>query len=440
MEIQTIGGYEEVGKNMTAVKVGDEIIIMDMGIHLDNYIKYTEDEDIVGIRASELVKVGAIPDIKDLEVNKVKAIVLTHAHLDHLGAVPFLSNKFNAPIICTPYTGAVLRAIIEDNKMHLKNEIKAIAPNSTYKISKNIKIELVNTTHSVPQTVMITLHTKDGILVYANDFKFDLHPVMGQKPNFKRLKELGKKGVKILIMDSIYSQREQKTPSESVAKQMLKDVLFGIRDEEKGIIITTFSSHLTRLKSIIEFGKLLDRKVVLLGRSLAKYVYAGEDIGLIKFSDKADIVKYSRKIKKKLREIQKDGKEKYIIVVTGHQGEPKAVLSKMINKEYDFHFSHDDSVIFSCTIIPSEVNTMNREKLEDNLKSHGVRIFKDIHVSGHASREDHRDLINMLKPKHIIPAHVEHDRAESMAELCEQIGYKTKETVHIMKNGQKLVI
>jgi len=440
IEICAVGGYSEIGKNMTAVKIDDEVIILDMGLHLDPYIQYTEDEDIVEVNTHHLRRIGAIPDdkvINDWKKN-VKAIVPTHAHLDHVGAIMFLAKDYNAPIICTPFTAEVIKTISQDEKIDIENEIKIMNVNSIYTISKNLKIEFINMTHSVPQTVMVALHTKYGIIIYANDFKFDDHPIIGKKPNYERLEQLGKKGVLALICDSTRAHKAMKTPSEIVAKDMLRDVLIGTNSTGKAVIITTFSSHLARLKSIVEFGRKMNRKIIFLGRSLAKYAEAGENIGLVNFSKEVEIVKYGSKIKKRLNQIGKKDKDKYLLVVTGHQGERKATLSKMARGEMQFKFDNEDHVIFSCTVIPSEINIKNRKKLEQKLENNNVRIFKDIHQSGHASREDLRDLINFLKPKHIIPAHGEPMMKEALISLAVEKGYLRSKTTHLIKNGQRL--
>ncbi len=442
IQICAVGGYDEIGKNMTAVKVDEEVVVIDMGLHLDNYIKYTEEEeeDIIEISANELAKVGAIPDdsvIKEWR-DKVKAIIPTHAHLDHVGALIFLSNKYNAPILCTPFTAEVIKAISKDEKIKLKNDIKVLNVNSIYWISEKIKIEFINMTHSTPQTVMVAVHTPDGILLYANDFKFDNHPTLGKKPNYKKLEELGKSGVKVLICDCTRAKQPIKTPSELVAKEMLRDVMLGVDSRNKAVIVTTFASHLARLKSIIEFGKKMNRKIVFLGRSLAKYTKAGEKIGIVNFSKDVEIVKFGKQIKRKVKRIEKDGREKYLMVITGHQGEPKSTLSKMVNGEIPFRFNSEDHVIFSCTVIPSEINMQNRAEVEKRLREHGVRIFRDIHASGHASREDLRDLITLMNPEHIIPAHGEEEMKQALVDLAIEKGYKKGKTIHVVHDGDKI--
>jgi ribonuclease J len=359
--------------------------------------------------------------------------VPTHAHLDHIGAIPFLAGFYDAPVICSPFTAAVLKAIITDAGLKFTNEIKSLNVNSAIKVG-NLTIEFVSMTHSTPQTVMIVIHTKYGKIIYANDYKFDNYPVLGTKPNFKRLKELGKAGnVLGLMLDSTYSRDHRKMPSESVAREMLKDVILGTNSDGKAVIITTFSSHIARLKSIIEFGLKTGRKIVFLGRSLAKYVAAAEEVGIAKFSNQIEIVKYSSKIRPRLNKIVKDGRDKYLLVVTGHQGEPESTLAKMVAGM--FAFERGDHIIFSSTVIPTPTNQRNRQEMEQELDRLGVRIFRDIHVSGHAAREDQRDLIEMVKPKHIIPAHGSKEMTSAVLDLALELGYK-EENVHMVSDGE----
>jgi len=390
----------------------------------------------------ELLAVDAVPDynlIKDWK-SKVIAIVPSHGHLDHIGAIPFSASIFpQAPIICSPYTAEVLKSIFRDERIKIPNDLISLNLNSKHKLSKKLTIELVNMTHSIPQATMIVLHTPYGKVVYANDYKFDRQPTLGKKPNFQRLEEVGKEGVTVLINECLYAHEHKKTPSESVAKQMLKDVMLGVNAEQKGMIVTTFSSHLARLKSIIELGKQLDRKIIFIGRSLSKYVTAGERINIIDFQKDVKLIKHSDKRESILRKIMKDGKHKYLVVCTGHQGEPKAVLSRLAKGDLPFQFNSGDVVIFSCSVIPVELNKDNRGILEKQLRSKGVRIFRDIHVSGHAAREDHRDLIELIKPKHIIPSHSGKKKALELAELAKEMGYKDDQ-IHLMKNGKRIIL
>lgn len=436
IEICAVGGYNEVGKNMTAVKIDDEVIILDMGIHLEKYINFTDDKDIKNISPSKLLEIGAIPDDSVIDDWKgmVKAIVPSHAHLDHIAAIPFLAKKYDAPIIATPFSLAVLNAIVKDNKMTIKNKIIELHSNNKIKISKNITVEFVHVTHSTPQTVMIALHTKYGVILYACDFKFDDFPGLGKKPNYERLKELSEEGIYATIVDSTYSRLKTKMPSESVAKAMLSDVILSTDNEKNLIVVTTFSSHISRIKTIIELGQKINRKVILLGRSLSKYIIAGMETGLFQLPDDVEMTKYSSKINKTLKKIK--NRNKYLLIVTGHQGETKAALSKLINDKLDFKLIPDDIVIFSSSVIPTETNRKNRQELEEELEARKCRIFRDMHVSGHAAREDLRYFLSLTKPIYVIPAHGNLDMKTGLQELCLDMDYE-KSHVIILKEGER---
>ena len=439
MEIRAVGGYNQVGQNCTAVKTGSQAFLFDCGLHMENFIQYTEDERLLIPHSEDLIKVGAVPDISTISDWKkdVRMILPTHAHLDHIGALPYLAPSFRAPIASTPYTTEVLKAILQDNKMRIKNPIKSIHPNDSIRITSGVWAEFIHVTHSTPQTAMIALHTPEGVILYANDFKFDHTPTLGKKPNFKRIEELGQQGVKALVVDSTYASDPRKMPSEAVARQMLQDVLLGVNSKGKALIVTTFSSHIARLKSIIEMGQKLGRKIVFLGRSLHKYSSAAERIGLVNFSKQVHMVRYAKQVKQELKHIAAR-RDKYLLVVTGHQGEPQSTLTKMADGNLPFPFSTEDHVVFSCKTIPTETNIRNRKRLEAGLRSKHVRMFLDVHVSGHAAREDLRDLLHLARPEHVIPAHGGIEMRKAMASLAEELGYSTGENVHLLDDGESL--
>ena len=254
---------------------------------------------------------------------------------------------------------------------------------------------------------------------------------MEKNRTLKRLKQLGKQGLLALIAESTYAAEPKKCPSESVAKEMLAEVLLDTDSTGKAVVVTTFSSHIARLKAIIEVARKMKRKVLFVGRSLAKYVGAAEDIKIVNFQKEVETVKYAARAKSRLNKVMKEGKEKYLIVCTGGQGEPKATLSKMIGFNF---FGSGDHVIFSCAIIPTPTNRENRRVLELALQNKGVRIFRDVHVSGHAAREDLRDLLEMVKPKYVIPAHGEPQMTEAFAGLAKEMGYHD---VLLLNDGEK---
>jgi ribonuclease J len=439
IEVCSLGGYSQVGANMTAVKVGEDVILFDMGYNIPAVIKVQEEEtkDKTKLSRTQMISAGAVPDDSPISKNwrkKVKAIVLGHCHLDHIGAVPFLAGRYDCPIYGTPFTIEVLKTTLTDDRMKISNPLKVLNPNSRIKINDNITLEFVHTTHSTPQTVIAVIHTPVGAIMYGNDFKFDNHPIVGKRPNYKRLEELGKEGVKMLIVDALYSYQKIKTPSENVARDMLEDVMMHTPSEGKLIIATTFASHIARLKSIITFGKKLNRKVVILGRSMNKYISSAQRAKIINLAEGVHLYKYGTEVRKILREVQQNP-GKYLVVCTGHQGEPGAVLTRLSTGELPFKFQEGDHVIFACKTIPAPINIAQREALENKLKQKKLRMFLDIHTSGHLAREDHRDMINMVKPMHIIPAQGDHAKLMPLADLAIEMGYTLGENVHIMHDG-----
>lgn len=446
MEIHTIGGFNEVGKNMTVVELGDDAIMFDAGLYLPAVIELQEEEtQPQSYSEKKLRSIGAVPDDLIMDKfgirNKVRAIVLGHAHLDHIGAIPYIAKRYpNAKILATPFTMAVLDTILEDEKIQLKNIKQVVKENSSYIIkgkTDNYKIEFINSTHSTIQCAFVALHTKEGIFFYALDFKLDNHPVLGQPTNYKRLRELGRKGVKVLVVDSLYSASERKTPSERIARNMVEDALSSVRGRNSALIITTFSSHIARLKSIVDFGKKTKRQIIFLGRSLNKYVSSAVKVKQCPFRKDINLLKYRNQINSFLSKVEKN-RGRYMVVCTGHQAEPGSILDRIVKGETPLKLKHGDNVIFSSSIIPVPININNREKMDKQLRKKGVRIQTDVHVSGHAGREDLRDLIEILKPKHIIPAHGNTQQLTPMIELAREMGYQAGRGCHLMQDGQKL--
>jgi|TARA_B100001964_G_C14259042_1_gene614210 ribonuclease J len=438
MEILPVGGYEEVGRNMTLIKSKDDAVIIDMGIRLDRVMIH-EDTDTSKLSKSDLVGKGIIPD--DSKINdKIKAIIVSHGHLDHLGAISIMASKYNVPIIAAPYTMALIKKDLSyRRKKKLKNPLKILEQGKTIQISPNMSIEFVRVAHSIPQASMIVVHTSEGNLVYALDFKFDDSPGIGRKPDYKRLKDIGKEGVKVLIVETTRVQNEGRTPSERIAKNLLEDNFLKV-DDSKALVVTTFSSHIARINSIVRLAYVLDRTPVLLGRSMEKYVGIAERLNLIDLPSESHIYGNPNSIKKSLKRIKKEGIEKSLLVVTGHQGEPDALLTRMSKNKVPFQFSKGDQVMFSADVIPSPINVANRFALEELLKMKGVRLYKGLHVSGHASMEDHRDLLNMLQPENVIPSHGNLKMLATYAEIAENEGYTLNKDLFLVRNGQKVNI
>ena len=445
MEIFTIGGFNEVGKNMTAVKTGDDVIIFDAGIYLPAVIELQEEEEQqTTYSEKKLRSIGALPDDLILDKiglrNKVRAILLGHAHLDHIGAIPYIAHKYNADVVGTPFTIAVLKRIMKDDRITIPNKIKVVNPNSSFMIKgkkRNYKVEFINITHSTIQTSMMALHTPEGVVLYANDFKLDNTPVLGLPPNYDALKRIAKQGVKALIVDSLYSGQDKKTPSEKIARALLEEVLLTINNENAAIFVTTFSSHIARLKSIVEFGKKLNRKVYVIGRSMSKYITAAKEVNMCPFYKNISIGSYKRQVEAILKEVSKN-REKFLVICTGHQGEPGSILDRLSRNKLPFVFRRNDNIIFSSKTIPTPVNEANKRNMDKRLKKTGVRLFDEVHVSGHGGREDLRDLISIVKPQNIIPAHGSTQQLIPMIELAKEMGYQVGKEVHLMQDGQTL--
>ncbi len=442
VEVIAMGGYEEVGKNMSAVRVGDDVIIFDMGIHLDR-LHIHEDTDISRMHSLDLIEKGIIPDdtiMKDVG-GKVRAIVFTHGHLDHIGAVAKLAHRYGAPIIATPYTLALIESTLKgEKKFKVSNPLQSLKPGEKCQISPDITLEFINSTHSIPHAVIAALHTSEGIIVYALDFKFDNHQKISPPPDYNRLKELGKKGVLALIVETTRAteKEEVKTHSEKVAKIVLEDVMKGPLQEKEGMIVTTFSSHIERIQAISDIAKYSDRKLMLLGRSMERYCSLAESMGILKLPKNASMYGSPKSVNKALSRAE-DKREEYLLVTTGHQGEVDALLPRIANAKTQFNIQRGDNVIISAPIIPSPVNFANRNLMERRMVSSGARIYTNAHVSGHAGKEDHRDFIRMLNPMHIIPAHGDLNMLGAYAELVEEEGYKLGNDVHVLRNGQAQV-
>ncbi|HTX60760.1 MAG TPA: RNase J family beta-CASP ribonuclease [Methanobacterium sp.] len=442
VEVIAIGGYEEVGKNMSAVKIGEDVVIFDMGIHLDR-VHIHEDTDMARMHSLDLIERGIIPDdtlMKEVD-GKVRAIVFTHGHLDHIGAVGKLAHRYEAPLIGTPYTmGLIEKTIKSEKKFNVNNPLQVLNPGEKIQLSPDITLEFVHTTHSLPQTVNAALHTSEGIIVYANDFKFDNHQMLSPPPDYKRLRELGRQGVLALIVETtrMTEKQEVKTYSEKVARINLEDIMQQALNEKEGMLITTFSSHIERIQAICNIADQSDRQILLLGRSMERFGSIAEKLGILNLPPTASIFGSPKAVNRALSRAE-EKREDYLLVTTGHQGEVDALLPRIANNKTNFQVRRGDNILISAPIIPSPMNIANRNVMEKRLKSSGARIYPNIHVSGHAGREDHRDYIRMLNPEHIIPSHGDLEMLAAYTELAEEEGYKMGNNVHLLRNGQAQV-
>ena len=444
MEICTVGGFEEVGKNMTAVKVGEDVFLFDCGFYLPGVIELQEDDGqeytLKGLR-----RVGGVPDDRVLDKlgwrKKVKAIFLSHAHLDHVGGVPFLAHRYpGVSIYGTPFTTSVLKALIKDSEISVTNSIKTVQSNSISKIKgahPNIKVEFVHVTHSTLDCAFVVLHTNEGAFFYALDYKFDDTPTFGEKTNYKRLEEIGNQKVKLAIINTLYASKEESNGSELDAKRMLEDAFLKVKDRNSAFFITTFSSHIERLTNIVALASKTRREIVFLGRSLSKYVECASKIGKCPFRNQIKIMKYRRQVNSFLKRLNKD-RGKYLIVCTGHQAEKGSILDRIVRQQTPFSFKPGDNLIFSSSVIPAEVNILARQNLDKRLEKIGVFLQKNVHVHGHGSKESKKKLLSLVKPKHIIPSHGDLKQEKDLIEVAKDFGYRLGKTSHLVSNGDVL--
>lgn len=437
LKFYSVGGYSHVGRNMTIVQYNDEFVILDMGLDLEQYIRFTQDEPFNKVNTKDLIRVGALPNIEPFNAfkGKVLAIVPSHAHLDHIGAIPFIARKFkNAKILCTRFTGAVLKGLYKNEKHILKNDIVILKNNSSYRVSNNFKIDLINVTHSVPDSSLIAVTTPDGTIVYSNDFKFDPDPLIGKPTDMEKLSKF--KGAKLLVLDSLYATHKGKCPSEKEAEFLLRELLTQRSFINKAMFVTTFSSHISRLNSIVKLARKLNRKVVFLGRSLSNYSKAAIDSNLVKFADVRFFSGF-RSIKEELAMIERNGPSNYLVVTTGHQGEPNAVLSKILDQKL-FTFREHDAVVFSSSTIPQPVNIENKNKLLSKLHDLNLDVFDDVHVSGHAFNDDHVEMIKTVRPEILVPSHCEPHKIDAMRNIAN--GFDFIKNTKGLKEGDSFVL
>jgi ribonuclease J len=442
IEIIAVGGYDEVGRNMTAVRCGKEIVIFDMGLRPDQVMIH-EDAELENMHSLDLIQMKAIPDdtVMNTVEGSVKAIVCSHGHLDHIGAIPKLAHRYNAPIISTPYTIELIRQQISgEQKFGVNNKLFALKAGQKYTLSQNLVLEFVRMQHSIIDTVTPVLHTPHGAIVYSCDFKLDRTPVIGEPPDFARLTQIGKEGVIALIVESTYVENKGRAPSERIARDLVRDTITSYEDDKNALIVSTFSSHIARVKTIAECAHEIGRKPVLLGGSMERYSSIAEQMKLVAFPDTVSMFGDRRSVDRMMRRMMKSGKEKFLPIVTGHQGEPGSILTRLALGDTPYQLEKGDKVIFSAKVIPNPMNRGQRYMVEARLGMTGARVFEDLHVSGHAYREDHYEFIHLLNPQHIIPAHGNIRMTSAYAEFASEIGYTLHNDVHIVSNGQKLKI
>jgi len=409
-----LGGLGEIGKNMYVIETSAEILIIDAGV------MFPEDE-LLGIDY-------VIQDITYLKQNekKIKGLFITHGHEDHIGGITFLLQSINIPKIYAP---GIARDLIE-KKLEEKNinyeNIEVINEKSYIKF-KSMTVEFVNTTHSIPDSYAIVIHTPAGIIMTTGDFKFDLTPI-GPMADIHKMAELGKKGVKLLMSDSTNALSSGFSKSESTVDEALGDIFSKVKSR---IIIATFASNIYRIKHIVETCKKNNRKIITFGRSMENAKEIALKNNLIKDSTIFIDTNTARNLKK----------EEICILCTGSQGEPLAALSRIANGTHkQIQLLPDDIVVFSSSPIPGNRASINR--IINKLYLKGVRVYTntelaDIHTSGHAKQEELKWMLRIIKPEYFMPVHGEYRMLKKHGDLAVDCDIP-KENVFIMRNGDVL--
>jgi len=410
-----------------------------MGIRLDSLMMYP-DIEMENTHSLDLIQMGVIPD--DTAMNQlegtVKAVILSHGHLDHIGAVPKLVHRYNAPIIGTPYTIELVKQQIEsEKKFGVSNKLIALKFGQRYNISNTLSMELVRTQHSIIDTATPVLYTPKGAIVYALDFKLDRNPVLGEPPDFAKFQKIGKEGVLCLITESTNVNRKGRCPSEQIAKNMVRDVMTSYEDDKNAIIVSTFASHIARVKTIAECANEIGRKPLLLGRSMERFCVTAEQMKMVRFPDTTSVFGNRRVVERTLRRLIKTGKEQYVPIVTGHQGEPGSILTRIAQNDTPYKIEKGDKVMISAQLIPNDMNRAQRYRMFTMLKRQGARLFDELHVSGHAFCEDHYEFVHLLNPQYIVSAHGGIDLTSEYLGLATEMGYTLNKDFFLMANGQR---
>ncbi|WP_435349604.1 RNase J family beta-CASP ribonuclease [Haloarchaeobius sp. HRN-SO-5] len=441
IEIATIGGYEEVGRQMTAVRAGNDVVVFDMGLNLSQVLIH-DNVETEKMHSLDLIDMGAIPDdrvMSELE-GDVQAIVPTHGHLDHIGAISKLAHRYDAPIVATPFTIELVKQQVEsEQKFGVENDLVKMDAGETMTIgdSGQVELEFVNVTHSIIDAINPVIHTPEGAIVYGLDKRMDHTPVIGDPIDMKRFREIGREGNGVLcyIEDCTNANKKGRTPSEAVARRHLKDVMYSMEDYTGGIVATTFSSHIARVKSLVEFARDIGRQPVLLGRSMEKYSGTAERLGFVDFPGDLGMFGHRKSVDRTFKRIMKEGKGNFLPIVTGHQGEPRAMLTRMGRGETPYELADGDKVIFSARVIPEPTNEGQRYQSERLLGMQGARVYDDIHVSGHLNQEGHYEMLQALQPQHVIPAHQDMKGFSGYVDLAENEGYTMGRDLHVTRNG-----
>ena len=414
LQVIPLGGLGEIGKNMTVIRVDDEILVIDSGLMFP-------EEDMLGV---DLV----IPDISYLLENrdKIKAIVLTHGHEDHIGALPYVLKQISVPVYGTRLTLGILEGRLKENGVDSSN-LHSVMQGDIINVGC-FSVGFIRVNHSIPDAVGLSIKTPVGMIVHTGDFKLDYTPIDGKMTDFRRFSDLGNKGVLLMLADSTNAERPGHTPSERTVGASFDKAFHNARSR---IIVATFSSNVHRIQQVIDTAVRYKRRVAVVGRSMVNLVGISLELGYITAPEGTLI---------DIDEIGNFRGDQLVIVTTGSQGEPMSALTRMAMSDHrKVTIVPDDTVIISATPIPGNEKLVS--KTIDNLMRLGANVVygrdKGVHVSGHASQEELKLMHNLVRPKFFMPVHGEYHHLVQHAKLAQELGMP-KENIFLSENGQIL--
>ena len=415
LKVIPLGGLQEIGKNITAFEYGDEIVVVDCGL------AFPED-DMLGI---DLV----IPDISYLTKNKekVKGVILTHGHEDHIGGMPYFLKEINVPVYGTRLTLGLLKLKLEEHGILSVTDMNDVEPGETIQIG-SFKIEFIRTNHSIADSVALAIHTPIGIIVHTSDFKIDYTPIEGKAIDLARFSDLGKKGVLLLLSDSTNAERPGYTMSERTVGETFDEIFI---DAKSRVIVASFASNIHRIQQVINAAKKFNRKVAVVGRSMVNVVSVATELGYLNMPEGTMI---------DIDLIDKYPPDKIVIITTGSQGEPMSALSRMaVNEHKKVEIEPGDLIIISASPIPGNEKPIFRV-INELFKKGADVIYEslaDVHVSGHACQEELKLIHNLIKPKFFMPVHGEYRHLKRHANLASKMGMPSK-NIFMMETGRVL--
>ena len=407
LRVIPLGGLGEIGKNMMLLEYGDDMIAIDAGLMFP-------EEEMLGI---DLV----IPDVSYIEQHreKFKAIFLTHGHEDHIGGLPYVLRKVQAPIYCTPLTNGLISVKLKEHHLLATTDLRTILPGESVGIGA-FRVEAFSVAHSVPDSVGYAIHTPVGTVIHTGDFKLDHTPVMGQLTDLSRLADLGNKGVLLLLADSTYAEVPGYTPSEQVVGQALMNI---IHQAPGRVIVATFASLIARVQQVIDAADADGRRVFVTGRSMMDNVQMARERGYLDFP---------REMSLNVNELKNIPDDEVVIITTGSQGEPTSALTRMANGDHQHvQIQEGDTVVLSASPIPGNEALVYRTV--DNLFRLGARVLynrtDNIHVRGHASQEELKIMQALIKPKFFVPIHGEYRHLVLHQRLAREMGVAEENSI-----------